>query len=255
MTGARQTSRRRLSSQPSGSDPQTSDVAVQSAQVPEVQSAQVFPAAPTAAEEVPPVRTIVLDRPPAPVAPPLRERNPLREPLRSTAGPERLRLEGREHQLRRQTGRQVGVAVDPPGRGARADRAVGLRQDDAAAHAQPPDRADPERRARRAGAARRRGHPRAGRHDAARAGGDGLPAAQPVSDVDLRQRRLRPARAVAQAPAQARARAAGGRCAAPRRALRGGPRRPRSSRAAPVRRPAAAAVHRPRDRAAARRCC
>ena len=38
------------------------------------------------------MRTIVLDRPPAPVAPPLRERNPLREPSPSTAGPERLRL-------------------------------------------------------------------------------------------------------------------------------------------------------------------
>ncbi len=43
--------------------------------------------------EVPPVRTIVLDRPPVAVAPPLRERNPLREPSPSTAGPERLRLE------------------------------------------------------------------------------------------------------------------------------------------------------------------
>ena len=42
--------------------------------------------------EVPPVRTIVLDRPPVAVAPPLRERNPLREPSPSTAGPERLRL-------------------------------------------------------------------------------------------------------------------------------------------------------------------
>jgi len=42
--------------------------------------------------EVPPVRTIVLDRPPAPVAPPAKERNPLRDPAPSTAGPERLRL-------------------------------------------------------------------------------------------------------------------------------------------------------------------
>jgi phosphate transport system ATP-binding protein len=44
------------------------------------------------APEVPPVRTIVLDRPPVPVAPPLHERDPLREPVPSTAGPERLRL-------------------------------------------------------------------------------------------------------------------------------------------------------------------
>jgi phosphate transport system ATP-binding protein len=42
--------------------------------------------------QVPPVRTIVLDRPPVAVAPPVRERNPLREPLPSTAGPERLHL-------------------------------------------------------------------------------------------------------------------------------------------------------------------
>ena len=98
----------------------------------------------------------------------------------------------------------------------------GLRQDDAAAHAQPPHRADAERGARGADPARRRGHPRARRHDAARARRDGLPAAQPVPDVDLRQRRLRAARTVAQAPAPARARAARDRRAAPRRPLRGG---------------------------------
>jgi phosphate transport system ATP-binding protein len=45
-----------------------------------------------ASDEVPPVRTIVLDRPPAPVVPPVGERNPLRVPRASTAGPERLRL-------------------------------------------------------------------------------------------------------------------------------------------------------------------
>jgi phosphate transport system ATP-binding protein len=42
--------------------------------------------------EVPPVRTIVLDREPVPIAPPVRERNPLRAPSSSTAGPERLQL-------------------------------------------------------------------------------------------------------------------------------------------------------------------
>src|SRR5271156_3040788 len=42
--------------------------------------------------EVPPVRTIVLDRSPVPVPPPVRERNPLRRPSPSTAGPERLQL-------------------------------------------------------------------------------------------------------------------------------------------------------------------
>ncbi len=43
-------------------------------------------------QQVPPVRTIVLDRPPVAVAP-LRERNPLRESSQFAAGPERLRLE------------------------------------------------------------------------------------------------------------------------------------------------------------------
>jgi phosphate transport system ATP-binding protein len=42
--------------------------------------------------EVPPVRTIVLDRPPVAVAPPVHERHPLRERSPSTAGPERLRV-------------------------------------------------------------------------------------------------------------------------------------------------------------------
>ena len=42
--------------------------------------------------DVPPVRTIVLDREPVAVAPPVRERNPLRAPSPSTAGPERLSL-------------------------------------------------------------------------------------------------------------------------------------------------------------------
>jgi len=42
--------------------------------------------------DVPPVRTIVLDREPVAVAPPVRERNPLRAPSPSTAGPERLAL-------------------------------------------------------------------------------------------------------------------------------------------------------------------
>jgi phosphate transport system ATP-binding protein len=70
---------------------------VQSLHTPAVdppEAPQPAPAPASALKEVPPVRTIVLDRPPAPVAPPLRERNPLREPAQSTAGPERLRLDG-----------------------------------------------------------------------------------------------------------------------------------------------------------------
>ena len=107
---------------------------------------------------------------------------------------------------------------DPPGRGARADRPVGLRQDDAAAHAQPPHRADRERAPRR--------HDRCSTArdidtlevtDAAPPRGDGLPAAQPVPDVDLRQRRLRAARA-GDASARARpcsSRWSSTRCSAP----------------------------------------
>ena len=155
---------------------------------------------------------------------------------------------GREHRLRDQAGRQVGVAVDPPGRGAGPDRSLGVRQDDAAADAQPPHRADPERRPRGPHQARRGGHPRAPRHEPALARGDGLPAAQPVPDVDLRQRRLRAARTVAPAPPPQGARAAGDRRPAPRRPLRRGPGRPRPPRPAPLRGPAAAPVHRARDR-------
>ena len=153
--------------------------------------------APTGAA-VPPVRTIVLDRAPVPVLPP-REREAVR--AATSTRPRAAAPRGREHRLRRQKAGQVGLAVDPPGRGAGADRSLGLRQDDAAAHAQPAHRADAERVARGQRPARRRGHPRDGRHDAALARGDGLPAAQPLPDVDLRQRRLRPARTVAQAPA------------------------------------------------------
>ena len=85
-----------------------------------------------------------LDR--APRRAPPQERDAVRASRRARAPAPR----GREHQLRRQAGRQVGVAVDPPGRGAGADRPLGLRQDDAAAHAEPAHRADPERRPRRA---------------------------------------------------------------------------------------------------------
>ncbi len=68
--------------------------------------------------EVPPVRTIVLDRPPVPVAPPVRERNPLREPTPSTAGPERLRL--------KDVSVSYGGASTMGQRGANAVRSVSL---------------------------------------------------------------------------------------------------------------------------------
>ena len=84
---------------------------------------------------------------------------------------------------------------DPPERGDGAHRAVGLRQVDLPPHAQPDER----HRARRA--RRGRGHHRRPRH--LRAVGrcrrpapprrHGLPEVEPVPEVDLRQRRLRPA--------------------------------------------------------------
>ena len=73
---------------------------------------------------MPPVRTIVLDRPPTPVVCRARARGGSQAGLRGRArAPEPAR---REHRLRRQGGRQIRVAVDPPGRGAGADRAVRL---------------------------------------------------------------------------------------------------------------------------------
>ena len=163
---------------------------------------------------MPPVRTIVLDRPPVPVAPPVRERNPLRDPSPSTAGPERLRLSDvsiayagkpavKSVSLSIHQG-EVLALIGPSGCG----KTTLLRTLNRLTELTPS--------AARAGEVLLDGediHELRG-HDAARARGDGLPAAQPISDVDLRQRRVRAARAVAQAPAPARARAAGDRRAA-----------------------------------------
>ncbi len=90
---------------------------------------------------------------------------------------------------------------------------------------------------------------------AAAPGDDGLPAAQPVPDERLRQHRLRPARAGLAAPAQEVARAQGPQRPRPRRPLRGGQGRPRPSRPEALRRPAAAALHRPGTGGRTRRCC
>ncbi len=75
-------------------------------------------------------------------------------------GAARGRADARAHagggaldQLRPEARRAFGLAADPAGRGARADRAVGMRQDDAAALAEPTDRADQV--ARRSAAASR----------------------------------------------------------------------------------------------------
>ncbi len=123
---------------------------------------------------------------------------------------------------------------------------------------QPPRRDHPDRGPRRHDLARRRRHRPDGGDRAAAPGQHGLPAAQPVPDERLRQRRLRAARTGLAAAAQGVAAGAGRRRAAPRRPLGRGRLHPRPPGAAPLRRPAAAALHRPRPRrpprgAAARR--
>ena len=82
---------------------------------------------------------------------------------------------------------------DAPGDG--ADRPVGLRQVDLPALPQPHERHDRRLPRDRRDPARRRGHlrPRRRRGAAARPRRHGVPEAQPVPEVDLRQRRLRPA--------------------------------------------------------------
>ena len=103
-------------------------------------------------------------------------------------------------------------------------------------------------RARRPRRLRRRRRRRA----AARPGRHGVPEAQPVPEVDLRQRRLRPAHPRPR-PRQGRdGRDRRGGLARRRPVGRGrGPARP--ARQQPLRRPAAAPVHRARDRGRARR--
>ena len=135
----------------------------------------------------------------------------------------------------------------------RADRPVRLRQVDAAAHVQPHllDLSEARRQGR--GAARRREHPRpeVSAEPAAQQGRHGVPEAGAVSDVDLRQHRLRhpPLRETARAPTWTAA--SSRRCA--RRALwdevEG---QAQAERARPFRRPAAAPVHRARGRAETR---
>ena len=145
---------------------------------------------------VPPVRTIVLDRAPLPATPP-DERRAVR-PAAAGSGPERLRLEDvsiaygskpavKSVSLSIHQG-EVLALIGPSGCG----KTTLLRTLNRLTELTPS--------AARAGhhQARRRGHPRAARHEPALARGDGLPAAQPVPDVDLRQRRLRAARTVAQ---------------------------------------------------------
>ena len=135
--------------------------------------------------------------------------------------------------------------------GDRLHRPVRLRQVDLPAHPQPDARGDPRRPRRGRGPARRRGPLRPRRRPGRRAPHDrhGVPAAQPVpDDVDLRQRRRRPA---AQRRASTRSAIADD---VVEQSLRGAnlwnevKDRLEQARRRPVRRPAAAAVHRPRHR-------
>ena len=120
---------------------------------------------------------------------------PKRMPRADTRPLERMRTE----ELSIAYGRKLAVnrvSIErPPGRGAGADRPLGLRQDDPPALAQPARRPDPGGEPRRPHPARRRGRRPLRRDPPATPGRDALPAAEPVPDEHLRQRRLRSARA------------------------------------------------------------
>ena len=141
--------------------------------------------------------------------------------------------------------------ADPQQRDHGPDRLLGMRQDHGAAVPQPDERPD-RRRARRGGgplprrgSLRRRrrpgGGPPADRH--------GLPEAEPVPEVDLRQRRVRAQDRRLQGE-HGRARGGG---PAERGALGRGQGQAEGIGHGAVRRAAAAAVHRPGDRHQARR--
>ncbi len=162
----------------------------------------------------PPIRRIVVEAPHVPGGAAV-ERRRRAQAARAPPAPTQIVAahahRGADDRLRRQGRGQRRLAAGPPGRGAGADRALGLRQDDAAAFAEPARRADARRRPRRADRARRRRRRHARGHAAAPARVDGLPAAEPVPDVDLRQRRLRAARAGLAARQARRAGGAGAR--------------------------------------------
>ena len=111
----------------------------------------------------------------------------------------------------------------------------------------------PEAAGHRRGAARWREHPGAGHgpEPAAGPGRHGVPEADAVSDVDLRQHRLRhPPLRDGSRTSRWTAASSG---AAPRRVVGRGQGQAEAERPRPVGRPAAAPVHRARDRGQARR--
>ena len=131
------------------------------------------------------------------------------------------------------------------GAGDGVHRPVGLRQVDAAQGAQPHVRPLSRPARRRRGDARRREHPlaRPRPQSSALAGRNGVPEADAVSDDDLREHRLR--RSPLRETAEVRTRRSGRIGAAPRRALDRGQGQIERQRPQPLRRPAAAPVHRP----------
>ena len=105
-------------------------------------------------------------------------------------------IDGPGRLLRQGAGASKDVSLrDPPQRDHGADRPVGLRQVDRAALPQPDERPRAERARRGQDPLPRRRPLRLGRRPDRGAAPDrhGLPAAEPVPEVDLRQRRLRPA--------------------------------------------------------------
>ena len=163
-------------------------------------------------------------------------------PRASAVAIDRMQIEEVSISLRGQARGEEGLAADPSGRGTRADRSVGLRQDDAAALAQPPHRADQDGVDERPHHARRRRHRDHGADRAAPPGDDGLPAAEPVPDERVRQRGLRAARA-------------GGTAPPARDAARRGARRAGSSGAATTRSPTTSTIRRCGSRAANSSVC
>ncbi|CAA9492037.1 MAG: Phosphate transport ATP-binding protein PstB, partial [uncultured Sphingomonas sp.] len=131
----------------------------------------------------------------------------------------------------------------------RLHRTVRLRQVDFPALPQPDERHHRRGAGRGPDRARRPRHQRArhGRGAAPRPRGHGVPEAQPLSQIDLRERRLRPAHPRAR-PGQERAGRHRREVAAARRPVGRGQGSTAGKRHRPIRRSAAALVHRPGDR-------
>ena len=115
----------------------------------------------------------------------------------SSIGPRRadLRSPRRRRHLRRQAGRAQHHARHRPQPHHGPDRALGLREEHADPLLQPDERPDPEREGRRLDPLPRPGPLRRGRRSGRGPQADrhGVPEAEPVPEVDLRQHRLRAA--------------------------------------------------------------